>query len=351
MAPQTVFRSDPMTVPGVRAALRWRPRSDRGSSSGSGRGKPGGAARPTRVPDHPWPAWLRKESPRIEEALRGVLRKAEGIPPSLLTAMRYSLFPGGKRIRPALCVLGYRFCGGRGREIYRLGACLEMIHTFTLIHDDLPCMDDDDFRRGRPSCHNAFGEGLAVLAGDALLNLAYETVASLRCAPDRKVAILAVVSGAVGGRGVLGGQVDDLAAEGKRVGERTLRSIHARKTAVLMAASLRAGGQMAGGCGQDLRRLDRYGMEMGLLFQIVDDLLNLEGTEAELGRPAGGDERHHKATYPRVVGRAGARRLLAVRVGAARRTARDLGRRAALFDDLVRAVASRVKGGWPEETP
>jgi geranylgeranyl diphosphate synthase type II len=291
---------------------------------------------------------LRNESPQIEGALRAVLLHERGIPASLRAAMRYSLFPGGKRLRPALAVLGHRLCRGRDPEIYLLASCLELVHTFTLIHDDLPCMDDDDFRRGRPSCHKAFGEGLAVLAGDALLNRAYEIVASLRCHPRRKGAILATLASAVGGSGVLGGQVDDLAAEGRRVGERELRSIHMRKTASLIAASLRTGGELGGGSPVELRALDKYGLELGLLFQIVDDLLNLEGTTEQLGRPAGGDERRRKATYPRVVGRAATLRLLMIRVRAARRAARGFGRWSPLFDDLVRAVASRVAGGWPE---
>lgn len=297
---------------------------------------------------HPWPSWLREESPEIEKALRTILQQERGAPASLRGAMRYALFPGGKRLRPALAVLGHRLCRGRDPEIYRLAACLELVHTFTLIHDDLPCMDDDDFRRGRPSCHKAFGEGMAVLAGDALLNLAYEVVASLRCTPRRKGSVLATLAGAVGGRGVLGGQVDDLAAEGKRVRERELRSIHVRKTGSLIAASLRIGGELAGGSETALRALDDYGLELGLLFQIVDDLLNLEGTAEELGRPAGGDARHRKATYPRVVGRSATRRLLTARVNAARRAARGFGRWSPLFDDLVRAVASRAHGGWPE---
>jgi geranylgeranyl diphosphate synthase, type II len=298
----------------------------------------------------PWPAWLEGQSPSIEEALRRLLRKRRGTPPSLLEAMRYSLFPGGKRLRPALAVLGHRVCGGRDAEIYRLAACLELVHTFTLIHDDLPCMDDDDFRRGRPSSHKVFGEGLAVLGGDTLLNLAYETVAALRCSAEKRTAVLGTLSRAVGGGGVLGGQVDDLAAEGKRIDEGTLRSIHLRKTASLIAASLRVGGELAGGDDASLENLSRFGREIGLSFQIVDDLLNLEGTAVELGRPAGGDERRGKATYPRLVGVEATRRLLAARVRRTRGLARRFGRWSPLFEDLVRAVASRVRGGWPEVT-
>lgn len=302
----------------------------------------------SRPPGGPWASWLRGESPSIERALRGVLPHGRVVPKSLLDAMRYSLFPGGKRLRPALVVLGHRSCGGRDREVYRLAACFELVHAFTLIHDDLPCMDDDDFRRGRPSCHKAYGEGIAVLAGDALLNLAYEVIAGLRASPPRKEAVLRTLSEAVGGKGVLGGQVDDLAAEGKRVDERGLRSIHMRKTASLITAALRAGGELAGAGGERLRGLERFGRELGLLFQIADDLMNIEGTEAELGRPAGGDERRGKATYPRIVGREGSQHILVARVLGARKAATAFGRFAPLFDDLVRMVASRVQGGWPE---
>jgi geranylgeranyl diphosphate synthase type II len=257
--------------------------------------------------------------------------------------MRYALFPGGKRLRPALAMLGHAACGGRDPQITRVAASLELVHTFSLIHDDLPCMDDDDFRRGRATCHRVYGEALAVLAGDALLNLAYELLAGLRCAPQRRVAVFSSLATAMGGGGVLGGQVDDIAAEGVRIGEGALRRIHARKTASLIAASLVMGGELAGAPRARIRDLDGYGRELGLLFQLVDDILNVEGSTEELGRPAGGDEKHRKATYPSVVGLEGSRSRMRRRASAARARARSFGPWSGLFEDLIRVVISRVR--------
>jgi len=290
---------------------------------------------------------MRTISPRIEAAVRGALPRSGQAPAPLREAMRYALFPGGKRLRPALVLLGHRACGGRHPEIARLAASVEFVHTFTLIHDDLPCMDDDDLRRGRPTCHRAYGEALAVLAGDALLNLAYEILSGLRCSPARKAAVIATLSRAVGTRGVLGGQADDVAAEGKMIRPAALRAIHLRKTASLFSASLRMGGELAGGSARELKRLEDFGRDLGLLFQIVDDLLNVEGTRKQLGRPRGGDERRGKATYPRIVGRARSRVHLRGHVASGLRRARGFGPQKTLFEDLVRVVASRVRDGWP----
>ena len=289
-----------------------------------------------------WNRWLENERRPVEQAIGAVLAGAGGPRGHLRKAMRYALIPGGKRLRPGLAVLAYRTCGGRSREIYRLAASIELVHTFTLIHDDLPCMDDDDFRRGRPTCHRAHGEAMAVLAGDALLNLAYAALADLRVAPERKIAVIRTLADAVGTAGVLAGQVDDIEAEGRRVSESMIRRIHERKTASLIAASLRMGGELAGAARRRLDAFDRFGRSLGLLFQLVDDLLNVAGTEAELGRPAGGDERKAKATYPRIIGMAGA--------GArARRLARDaeisadaFGGSSPVYRDLVRVVVGRV---------
>lgn len=302
----------------------------------------------TRGPGGAWGRWLEGELPRIEVALRDILRLRRDVPLSLQRAMRYAVFPGGKRLRPVLAVLGHRTCGGRSARIYRVAASLELVHTFTLIHDDLPCIDNDDYRRGRPSCHRAFGEALAVLAGDALLNRAYEVLSEERDVARRAAAIRSLAR-AVGGTGVLGGQVDDIAAEGRRVTEETLRGIHRRKTASLISASLRIGAEFAGATRESLRVLDRFGDELGLLFQIVDDILNVEGSEKDLGRPAGSDARLKKATYPRIVGALAARSQARRRARAASRTAATFGRMAPVFEDLVHAVASRVDGVWPED--
>jgi len=295
----------------------------------------GGAARP-------WPAWRGREARRIESALRAILRRNRAAPLSLHRAMVYSLFPGGKRLRPALVVLGHRACSGRHPEIYRLAACAELVHTFTLIHDDLPCMDDDDFRRGRPSSHKVFGEALAVLAGDALLNLAYQVIASLRCDARLKERVLTSLSSAVGIGGVLGGQVADIEAEGMEIPEARLRKVHLQKTASLFVASLVLGGDLAGGGKAELDRLRLFGRDFGLLFQIVDDLLNVEGTPVALGRPAGSDERHRKATYPRIVGLELSRQRMTRLAHSAQRTAAGMGWLAPVFSDLVRTVLARL---------
>lgn len=304
-----------------------------------------GRAAPGRRPpsESSWTEWSAREAPKIDAAIRAAIPRAGDVPSSLSQAMRYALFPGGKRLRPLLAVLGHRSCGGRHPEIYRLSAACEMVHTFTLIHDDLPCMDDDDFRRGRPTCHKAFGEATAVLAGDALLNLAYEVLSNLRCAPSHKAALIQTLTRAVGGSGVLGGQIDDLEAEGREIGESRLRRIHERKTASLIAASLRMGAILGGAPRARIVALDRFGTELGNLFQIVDDLLNVEGTEEALGRPAGGDERLRKASYPRIVGLDGTRRRIRMKGEAAREAASVFGGMAPLFSNLVDVVMSRVR--------
>lgn len=258
--------------------------------------------------------------------------------------MGYSVFPGGKRLRPALVVLGHRVFGGSDPAVHGLAAAFELAHTFSLIHDDLPCMDDDDYRRGRPTCHKAHGEALAVLAGDALLNLAYETIAELRCDEAARGRLVRLVARAMGGAGVIGGQVDDIAAEGRDLKEAALRSIHLRKTAALIRAALCAGATLASAREEGIAALDDCGRDLGLLFQIVDDLMSVVGDEAVLGRPRGGDERHDKATYPRVLGLDAARRRARSLERSAFRKACSLPSHGAILADLVRVTAARGLG-------
>lgn len=257
--------------------------------------------------------------------------------------MTYALFPGGKRIRPALVLLGHRAAGGRHGEVYTIAACAELVHTFSLIHDDLPCMDDDALRRGRPTCHRVYGEALAVLAGDALLNRAFELLSEIDCEPGRRAAILSCLASAMGGSGVLGGQVEDVEAEGQEIDEKSLERIHRRKTASLISSCLRMGSLLAGARPEVVREVGRFGEALGLLFQITDDLLNIEGTETQLGRPAGGDERLAKATYPRIVGLDAARRRARLLSGRAVRYAPDTTPWGEIFRDLVGLVANRVE--------
>ncbi len=296
-----------------------------------------------------WSQWLEKEGRAIERALGDIL-PAKNLPPERLhRALRYAIFPGGKRIRPALCVLGFRSAGGRGALASRLGAAIELIHTFSLIHDDLPCMDDDDFRRGRLSTHRKFGEAIGVLAGDALQVLAFEVMSELSVSAERRLSVLSEITRAVGTLGVIGGQVDDLESEGKRIAEARLRRMHERKTAALLRASLVSGALLAGVDAAHRRELDRFGDNFGLLFQVVDDVLNEVGSYEALGRRRGGDRAHGKATYPAILGVRKTRLRLRELVVASRasipaRKQRTLG--PTLYEGLIQTVVGRLPNDW-----
>jgi geranylgeranyl diphosphate synthase type II len=244
-------------------------------------------------------------------------------PPRLAEAMRYSTLAGGKRLRPVLCLLAAEACGGPAARAAALpAACaLEMVHTYSLIHDDLPAMDDDDLRRGRPTCHKAFDEATAVLAGDGLLTLAFEVVARhVRPAPAAAGCALALAE-AAGAAGMVGGQMADLQAEGRADANLPeLEAIHRRKTGALLRAALRMGAVAAGADPATCEALDVYGRAVGLAFQIVDDLLDVEGDEAKLGKRVNKDSGQGKWTYPGLLGtegsRARARQLAAEAVAA-----------------------------------
>jgi geranylgeranyl pyrophosphate synthase len=234
---------------------------------------------------------------RIDAELERSLPVAEGDQARLHAAMRHAVLGGGKRLRPTLAVVAYDSLGGGDRVIYTAGAALEMLHCYSLVHDDLPCMDDDDQRRGRPTVHVAFDDATAVLAGDALHALAFELLA--QCAPATVVASIAT---AVGPQGMVGGQVADLEAEGNDATEELVAAIHRRKTGALIVASVRAGGVIAGASGATLDQLERYAHPLGLAFQIVDDILELTQSAEVLGKPIGSDLKHQKVTYPGAVG-------------------------------------------------
>ncbi len=259
-----------------------------------------------------WSAWVR----RVDEALVRVLPEASdhGLTPArLASAMRYSVMAGGKRLRPMLCLLSAEACGGASSvEMALPSACaLELIHTYSLIHDDLPAMDDDDLRRGRPTCHKAFDEATAILAGDALLTLAFEVVASSSVPAEAALACVRVLAEAAGAAGMVGGQMADLQAETQEQAEATveaLEAIHRRKTGALLCAALRMGAIVAGADAECHAALDRYGRAVGLAFQIVDDLLDVEGDETKLGKRVGKDSGLGKWTYPGLLGIEGSRR-------------------------------------------
>jgi geranylgeranyl diphosphate synthase type II len=259
--------------------------------------------------------YLGRARSRVEEALARYtpeVREEAGAacPARLASAMRYSLLGGGKRLRPVLCLMAAEACGGDAEAAIPAACALEMVHTYSLIHDDLPAMDDDDLRRGRPTCHKAFDEATAILAGDGLLTLAFEIVArdvrpvaaALECAR--------VLAESAGPAGMVGGQMADLQAEDRAEGEGTLaelEAIHRRKTGALLRAPLRMGGLIAQASDSGLSALDRYGRAVGLAFQIVDDLLDVQGDEAKLGKRVGKDDGLGKWTYPRFLGIEGSR--------------------------------------------
>ncbi len=243
---------------------------------------------------------------RVDQGLELYLPPAEGVFKTVHEAMRYSIFAGGKRVRPILCLAAYaifREVDSNEEKILPTASALEMIHTYSLIHDDLPCMDNDDFRRGKPTNHKVFGEAIAVLAGDALLTLAFEVVAKTENVSsiilNRVIQELARTSGTLG---LIGGQVEDLEAEGKNLSGPQLESIHRHKTAALIQTSIRLGGILGECREEELQRLTLFGEKVGLAFQIVDDILDEESDTASLGKTAGKDKQQKKSTYPSVYG-------------------------------------------------
>lgn len=255
--------------------------------------------------------FLREARRRVDEALDGYLSTGdnrEGCPSRLAEAMRYSVQAGGKRLRPLLALMAAEACGAEP-WVALPGACaLEMIHTYSLVHDDLPAMDDDDLRRGRPTCHKAFDEATAILAGDGLLTLAFEILArELR--PDAAAESVRLLAEAAGPAGMVGGQMADLQAEGRTDGTpEALEAIHRRKTGALLRAALGLGAIAAGADEAMRQALDRYGRSVGLAFQIVDDLLDVQGDESKLGKRVGKDSGLGKWTYPGFLGIDGSRR-------------------------------------------
>ena len=250
------------------------------------------------------PAMLEQGRERADEALNRLLPAASEHPVSIHQAMRHSVFAGGKRLRPILCMeAGRMVAGSLPAGIEELGAALEMLHTYSLIHDDLPALDNDDLRRGRPTCHKAFGEALAILAGDALQTRAYEVLARLRCLAEARVRIIEEIARGTGTlSGMIGGQVVDLEAEHKKPDLATLEYIHRSKTAALIAASAVSGGLYGEASEDAVNRLRCYGQAIGLAFQIVDDVLDVTQSSEQLGKTAGKDTAAEKATYPALFG-------------------------------------------------
>ncbi len=281
-------------------------------------------------------AFLQEKARRVEVALDACLDVCDDAPPGLVGAMRYSLMAGGKRFRPALALGACELLCGEDTPALPAACALEMVHTYSLIHDDLPAMDNDDLRRGKPTAHKQFDEATAILAGDALLTLAFQTLAAAG-----NSAMVCELAAAAGAAGMVGGQFLDMGAEGQAAPLAALEEIHARKTGALITASVRLGALFGGASEDALRDLTRYGQQLGLLFQITDDILDVVGDSAALGKSVGKDLRSEKATYPAVVGLDMARKMARTAAAAARDALCAFDDRADVFRELPQIIIER----------
>ena len=291
--------------------------------------------------------YLQERKERVDSALERVLPKSEELTSNLHRAMHHSLFAGGKRIRPILSMASFEAAGGRGERIIPFACALEMIHTYSLIHDDLPAIDNDDFRRGKPTCHKVFGQAIALLAGDGLLTEAFRLMTN-RPAKDHSsgdealvLDLINEVSQAAGVLGMVGGQVVDIESEGKAVDLPTVQYIHTHKTGAMILASVRVGAKLGGAKETLLKALTRYGESLGLAFQIADDILNVEGKAALMGKKTGSDLSMRKATYPSVLGVEEAKKRAKELVDMAVDALEQLGEEADPLREIARFVISR----------
>lgn len=250
--------------------------------------------------------YLKSRQEIINRSLKEIIPSEKTFPSTIHRSMRYSLMAGGKRLRPILAIASAESVGGKMKEVLPLACAIEMIHTYSLIHDDLPAMDNDDLRRGMPTSHKVFGEGIAVLAGDALLTHAFiimsDPAYGMGISPEDRLIIINELSRASGTQGMIGGQVLDLEAQGRNPGLEELSEIHRLKTGCLITVSVRIGAIAAGARKDEIEALSEYGQYLGLAFQITDDILDLEGSEKDLGKPAKSDIASQKATYPALMG-------------------------------------------------
>ncbi|MBE6095796.1 MAG: polyprenyl synthetase family protein [Schwartzia succinivorans] len=278
----------------------------------------------------------------VEEGLVRELRTDEAFDARLAESMEYSLTAGGKRLRPILLMAAADAAGGRGEDYLTPACAVEMIHTYSLIHDDLPAMDDDDYRRGKLTNHKVYGAGLATLAGDALLTMAFELLARQQGVPaETMLRVVREISEAVGANGMVGGQALDLASEGKRIDMDTLRRMHMAKTGALFRASVRSGAILGGADEAQLAALTEYAEAFGLAFQITDDILDVTGDAAAIGKPVGSDERNHKSTYVTLTSLEEAKRLAREAADRAHEALAPLGGKAAFLDELAEYLVTR----------
>ena len=279
----------------------------------------------------------------VDAELNRILPPEEEYPPSIHKAMRYSVFAGGKRLRPTLCLEGGRLFAGNEKTLLRVGSALELIHTYSLIHDDLPALDNDNLRRGKATSHVVFGEAGAILAGDALLTLAFEAVAgSSDGSPARTLQVIQELAHSIGTvRGMVGGQVVDLESNDSSGDAARLEYIHSAKTGAFIRAAVRSGAILAGANPDDLTRVTSYGEKIGLAFQIADDLLDVLGSQAELGKTIGKDEQQHKATYPALHGIEASKRIASRLVEEACEALEPYGARAGILQGIAQYIVGR----------
>ena len=275
----------------------------------------------------------------IEKTLDEVLPKETDYPETIHKVMRYSTLAGGKRIRPVLLLAANQTCGGEfaNKNACLAGAAIEMLHTFSLVHDDLPCMDDDDLRRGRPTAHKVFGEGMAVLGGDALAIFAYEVLARIG-----DIRIITEVSKALGTQGMIGGQVVDIESEGKDVDLKTVEYIHHGKTSALIRASIIMGAMIAGADEKKIAALTEYANAVGLAFQVVDDILDIVSTSEQMGKTIGKDENAKKATYPSIVGLEKSKEYAKELTAKAKNAVAGFGENAKILNEIADYLESRI---------
>ena len=278
----------------------------------------------------------------IEEALKKELHEGRELDATLTKSMGYSLMAGGKRLRPILLMAAADACGKDGRAFITSACALEMIHTYSLIHDDLPAMDDDNLRRGKPTNHVKFGAGMATLAGDGLLTMAFEVLTREKnVRPETILSVIREVSVAAGTSGMVGGQAIDLESEGRRIDLTCLRRMHMGKTGALFRAALRTGAILAGASEKELAALTQYAEAFGLAFQITDDILDVTGSEAEIGKPIGSDRRNEKSTYVTLTSLARAQELADEAIESALSAVEIFGEKASFLQDLVRFLSYR----------
>jgi geranylgeranyl diphosphate synthase type II len=287
-------------------------------------------------------AYIQSAAQKVDSALNQMIPSEKTKPRTLHQAMRYSIFAGGKRLRPILCLAAAEACGGNSADAIWAACAVECIHTYSLIHDDLPCMDDDDLRRGRPTSHKVFGEGIAVLSGDALLTLAFEILSQAPPKPryGHSAQILELAS-ASGSRWLIAGQVMDLESEGKLVSKQTLQFIHQAKTAALLTCALRLGAMSANATPAKLSSLTEFGQALGLAFQVIDDILDVTQTTEKLGKTAGKDVDAVKATYPALIGLEKSRKVARELTQKAQDALRTFGKKGTTLRSLADSLLAR----------